>query len=143
MMTHGAGENVHLEVLRGSLPLAFDIRVMQRPHDIDQLSSLVDPTKSLVRPLGILGIEIDSKIASELPGLRDPFGIIVVARPAGSTVEVPLVSDDVIRTLNGMPMTTLDKLRSALQSIPRGVPLTLQIQRDEHLMFLSFTLDQF
>jgi len=49
----------------------------------------------------------------------------------------------VIRTLNGMPMTTLDKLRSALQGISRGVPLTLQIQRDEHLMFLSFTLDQF
>ena len=143
MMTHGAGENVHLEVLRGSLPLAFDIRVMQRPHDIDRLASLVDPTKSVVRPLGILGIEIDSKIASELPGLRDPFGIIVVARSAGSTAEAPLVSGDVIRTLNGMPMTTLDRLRSALQGISRGVPLTLQIQRDEHLMFLSFTLDQF
>jgi serine protease Do len=142
MMTHGAGENVHLEVLRGSLPMAFDIRVMQRAHEIDQLASLVDPTKSLVRPLGILGIEIDSRIASELPGLRDPFGIVVVARSAGSTAEVPLVSGDVIRTLNGMPMITLDKLQSALQGIPRGVPIVLQIQRDGHLMFLSFTLDQ-
>ncbi len=49
MMTHSAGDNVRLEVLRGSVPLAFDIRVMQRPHQIDQLAALVDPTKSLVR----------------------------------------------------------------------------------------------
>jgi S1-C subfamily serine protease len=96
-----------------------------------------------VRQLGILGVEIDSKIAGELPGLRDPFGILVVARSAGSTAEVPLVSGDVIRTLNGMPMTTLDKLRTALQGVPRGVPIALQIQRDERLMFLSFTLDRF
>ena len=143
MMIHGAGDNVHIEVLRGSIPLAFDIRVMQRPHEIDQLASLADPTKSLVRALGILAIEIDSRIASELPGLRDPFGILVVARSAGSTAEVPLVSGDVIRTLKGMPMTTLDNLRSSLQAVPRDVPIALQIQRDERLMFLSFTLDQF
>jgi len=143
MMTHASGDNVHLEVLRGSLPFAFDIRVMQRPHEIDHLASLADPTKSLVRPLGILGIEIDSKIATELPGLRDPYGILVVARAAGSTAEVPLVSGDVIRKLNGMPMTTLDKLRTALQAVPRGVPIALQVQRDERLMFLSFRLDRF
>ena len=142
MMTHGAGDTVHFEVLRGPLPLAFDIRVMQRPHEIDQLASLTDPANSLVRPLGILGIEIDSKIARELPGLRDPFGILVVARSAESTAEVPLVSGDVIRRLNGTPMTTLDRLRSALQDIPRGIPITLQVQRDESLMFLSFTLDR-
>jgi hypothetical protein len=42
-----------------------------------------------------------------------------------------------------MPMTTLDKLRTALQGVPRGVPIALQIQRDERLMYLSFTLDRF
>jgi len=40
-------------------------------------------------------------------------------------------------------MTTLDNLRSSLQAVPRDVPIALQIQRDERLMFLSFTLDQF
>jgi serine protease Do len=142
MMTHGTGDNVHLDVLRGSVPLAFDIRVMQRPHEVDQLAALVDPTKSLVSPLGILGIEIDTRIADELPGLRDPFGILVVARFEGSVAEVPLVSGDVIRSLNGTPMTSLEKLRSALQAVPRGAPIALQIQRDERLMFVSFNLDR-
>ncbi len=142
MMTHAGGENVHLDVVRGMLPLAFDVHVMRQPHGIDQLATLVDPTKSLVRPLGILGIQIDPRIAGAVPGLRDPYGILVIARAAGAIAEVPLSSGDVIRTLNGDQMTTLDKLRSALQAIPNGVPVVMQIQHDEHLMFISFTLDR-
>jgi serine protease Do len=141
LITHGAGETVHLDVLRGAAPLAFDVRVMQRPHEIDQLASLADPAKSLVRRLGIIGIAIDPRIAGALPGLRAPFGVLVAARAAGSTADVPLVSGDVIRALNGESITTVEGLRSALQGVPRGVPIALQIQRDEHLMFVSFTLD--
>jgi S1-C subfamily serine protease len=48
----------------------------------------------------------------------------------------------VIRTLNGAPMTTLDRLRSALKAIQPGVPAAFQIQRDGRLLYLSFTLDQ-
>ena len=133
LMTHAGGEIVHLDVVRGVLPLAFDVRVMRQPHAIDQLAALVDPTKSLVHPLGILGIEIDPRIASALPALRGPNGILVVARSAGSTAEVPLVSGDVIRALNGVPIKTLDQLRSTLQAVPSGVPIVMQIQREEHL----------
>jgi serine protease Do len=143
MMTHGPGDSVHLEILRGSVGLVFDIPVKQSPHQIDQLASLADPEKSLVRPLGILGIEIDSKLASELPELRDPFGILVAARAAGSTADLPLVTGDVIRTLNGVPMKTLDQLRTALKAVQPGVPAAFQIQRDGGLLYVTFTLDGF
>jgi serine protease Do len=143
MMSHGPGDSVHLEILRGSVGLVFDIPVKQSPHQIDQLASLADPEKSLVRPLGILGIEIDSKLASELPELRDPFGILVGARAAGSTADVPLVTGDVIRTLNGVPMKTLDQLRTALKAVQPGVPAAFQIQRDGGLLYVTFTLDGF
>jgi S1-C subfamily serine protease len=74
--------------------------------------------------------------------LRDPFGIIVVARSAeGSTPNV-LTAGDVIRTLNGQPMTTLDRLRSALKALPNGAPVALQIQRDQKLMYVAFTFEQ-
>lgn len=66
----------------------------------------------------------------------------MVARFEDSATEAPLVSGDVIRTLNGTPMTSLEKLRSALQAVPRGAPIALQIQRDERLMFVSFNLDR-
>jgi S1-C subfamily serine protease len=67
---------------------------------------------------------------------------MVAARSAGASVEVPLNAGDVIRTLNGQPMTTLDRLRGALKALPPGAPVAMQIQRDQKLLFISFTLDQ-
>jgi serine protease Do len=136
------GDKVHLDLLRGRERFALDVRVMEPPHDMDQIAALADPEKSLVPTLGILGVEIDKKIAAMATDLRDPYGILVAARAAGASVEVPLNSGDVIRTLNGQPMTTLDRLRSALKALPPGTPVALQIQRDQKLLFLAFTLDQ-
>jgi len=135
------GQKVHLDILRGKDRLTLDVPVAKPPRDMDQVSALADPEKSLVPALGILGVEIDDKIAAMVPDLRDPFGIFVAARSTGASVEVPLLAGDVIRTLNGERMTTLDLLRSALKSLPPGGPVALQIQREQRLLFVSFTLD--
>jgi serine protease Do len=134
------GQKVRLDVLRGKDRLAFDVPVAQPPRDMDQVTALADPDKGLVATLGILGVEIDQRIAAMAPDLRDPFGIIVAARSTGASVEVPLMTGDVIRTLNGQPMTTLDRLRSALKSLQPGAPVALQIQRDQKLLFVSFVM---
>jgi len=142
LMSVDAGAKVHLEVLRNRERLAFDVPVVEAPHEMDQIASIVDPEKNLVRPLGIIGVEIDQKIAAMTSDLRDPFGILVVARSNAATGDIPLAAADVIRTLNGQPMTTLERLRAALQSLQPGAPVVLQIQREERLLFLAFTLDQ-
>jgi serine protease Do len=141
LMSRESGDQVHLDVLRGTLRLGFDVALMEPPKDMDQITALADPEKSLVPTLGILVVEIDKRIAAMLPELRDPFGIIVAARAAGATAEVPLTTGDVIRTLNGEPITTLDRLRNALKNLPPGAAVVLQIQRDQKLMYLAFTLD--
>src|SRR4029077_4540785 len=112
--------------MRGQEKLAFDVPVMERSDSMDQISSLADPEKNLVRPLGILGIEIDKKVASMAPDLRAPFGIIVAAPSNDASSEIPLATGDVIRTLNGQPMTTLDRLREALKALKPGSPVVLQ-----------------
>jgi len=142
MMSVEAGAKVHLDVLRGSEKLSFDVPVIDPPHEMDQIASLADPEKNLVRPLGIIGIEIDQKIAAMTSDLRDPFGILVVARSNDASGEIPLAAADVIRTLNGQPMTTLERLRTALKSMQPGAPVVLQIQREERLLFVAFTLEQ-
>jgi len=141
LMSRESGDRVHLDVLRGTLRLGFDVALMEPPKDMDQITALADPEKSLVPTLGILVVEIDKRIAALLPELRDPFGIIVAARAAGATTEVPLMTGDVIRTLNGEPITTLDRLRNALKNLPPGAAVVLQIQRDQKLMYVAFTLD--
>jgi serine protease Do len=135
------GEKVQLQVLRGTQQMSFEVQLKVRPHEMDQVSALADPEKSLVPQLGILGVEIDSKIASMIDDLRDPYGIIVAARAAGAAGEVPLATGDVIRSLNGQPMTTLDRLRTAMKAVAPGGPIVLQIQRDGKLQFVAFTLD--
>ncbi len=141
LVLHESGGKVHLEVLRGTKRLAFDVTVIEKPREIDQLASLADPEKSLIRPLGVLGIAIDQKIAGEVSDLRDPWGVVVVARSAEATGDVPLTTGDVIRSINGEKVTSVDGLRNALKAIKPGDPIALQIQRDDKLMFLAFTLD--
>jgi serine protease Do len=141
MMSVAAGDKVRIEVLRGQDRLAFDVPVTEKTDSMDQITALADPEKNLVRQLGIVGIEIDKKVAAMAPDLRDPFGIIVAARSNEGGGGIPLTAGDVIRTLNGEPMTTLDRLRSALAALPPGAPVALQIQRDDRLLFVAFTLE--
>jgi serine protease Do len=141
-MSVNPGDKAHLEVLRGRERLAFDVPMIERTDSMDQITALADPEKNLVRPLGIVGIEIDKKVAAMAPELRDPFGIIVAARSNEAGGDIPLSTGDVIRTLNGQPMTTLDRLRAALQALKPGSPVVLQVQRDERLLFIAFTFEQ-
>lgn len=141
MLSRDAGEKVHFEVLRGSTQLSLDVTLKERPHEMDQVSALADPEKNLVPRLGILAVEIDKNIAAMIEDLRDPYGLIVAARAAGAAGEVPLTTGDVIRSFNGQPMTTLDRLRSALKALPPDAPIVLQIQRDGKLQFVTFSLE--
>jgi hypothetical protein len=43
--------------------------------------------------------------------------------------------------LNGEPMTTLERLRDALKALPPGLAVALQIQRDQKLMSIAFTME--
>jgi serine protease Do len=136
-----SSDPVQLVALRGATQQTFSVGAIEVKNELDDLSAMADAEKNLVQPLGILGVEIDRRVAAMAKGLRDPIGIIVAARTAGATSEVPLAVGDVIRSLNGKEMTTLDGLRSTLRALPPGAPVTLQIQREGRLMYVSFTLD--
>ena len=102
---------------------------------------MADPAKNMVPELGIIGVEIDAQIAATATGLRDPYGIIVVARTAGATSDVPLLPRDVIRSVNNRRVASLNCLRESLSSLKSGTPVTLQIQREGRLMYVSFTFE--
>ncbi len=132
------GEHVKLGVLRGSQKLSFDLLIVEVPHDYERLTDLVDPDKNLVSKLGIVGIEIDSKIASLLSALRIPSGVIVAAKAADSKVDVSLATGDVVHAINGASVDTIEHLRSALDRLKPNAAVVLQIEREGKLMFISF-----
>jgi serine protease Do len=132
---------VRLIVLRGNGQQTLSVTPVEQRNPLDSVATMGDPTKSLVSELGILGVEIDARIANSSTGLRDPWGIVVVARAAGATTEVPLQVRDVIRAVNNQYVTTLDRLREAVRGLKPGTPVTLQVQRDSRLMYISFTME--
>lgn len=136
-----SSEKVKLVVLRGRSEQSFSVTAVELKTEWDDVSGNVDPERNLIAPLGILGIEIDPKIASVARGLRGTNGIIVAARAAGANSEVPLAVGDVIRELNGRPMSTLDALRYTLKALQPGAPITLHLQREGKLIYVSFNLD--
>jgi serine protease Do len=134
-------DRVQITVLRGAAQMVLSVAAVEDRNELDSVTSVTDTAKNIVRELGILGVEIDAGIAAAAKGLRNPQGIIVVARVAGATSEVPLLPRDVIRTVNNKPVTTLQGLRDALRALTPGSPVVLQIQREARLMYVSFTLD--
>jgi serine protease Do len=134
-------ENVQLVVLRGGREVNLSVPPVEERDELDAVSAMADPQKSLVPQLGILGVEIDQRIAASATGLRDGFGIIVVARAAGATSEVPLQPRDIIRSVNNKQILTLQMLRDAVGTLMPGAPVTLQVQREGRLMYVSFTLE--
>ena len=132
---------VQLVVLRGAAQLSLSVAAVEQRSEFDSVSAMADPAKNLVPELGILGVEIDARIAAAAKGLRDPLRHHRRGRAAGATSEVPLLPRDVIRTVNNKPVTTLQGLRDALRALTPGSAVVLQIQREGRLMYVSFTLD--
>jgi serine protease Do len=134
-------ENVQLVVIRGEAQISISVKPVEQRSEFDSVSSISDPMKNLVEPLGIIGVEITPELAASASGLRDPYGIIVVARAASNATEVPVLPKDIIRSINNRRITTLDGLRDAVRSLKPGAPVTLQIQREERLLYVSFTFE--
>ena len=133
---------VQLVVMTAGKQRTLSVTPVEVRSDFDTVSAMADPEKNLVPELGILGVEIDKDIAAAATGLRDPHGVIVVARAAGGSSDVALQEKDVIRRLNNQEIATLQGLRDAIRALTPGAPVTLQIQREGRLLYLPFTFDR-
>src|SRR5207245_3717321 len=63
LFAKSAGDHLALTVLRGTARVTVDVIVDERSHDFDHLTDRVDPAKSLVSRLGILGVDVDDETA--------------------------------------------------------------------------------
>jgi serine protease Do len=136
-----SSDKVQLVVLRGTTQQTLSVQPIEMRAELDAVSAMADPERNLVPEIGILGVEIDARIAAAASGLRAPYGVIVAARASGALVDVPLQANDVIRSVNDRKVATLAQLREVLRALPPGAPVTLQVQRDGRLTYVSFTFD--
>ncbi|MFQ5822549.1 MAG: trypsin-like peptidase domain-containing protein [bacterium] len=133
---------VTLEVLRGSENLIMQVSVIERANDPERFAALVSPERNLIPKLGILGIDLDPKIAKMLPPLRKETGVVVATRAANAPYwENGLLPRDVIYSINGDPVAGLAELRSAVANLKVFDPVVVQVERQGRLMFIAFELE--
>jgi len=136
------GDQVKLEVLRGSQRLVMDVSVVAEDDDPQRFADLVNPDQNLISKLGILGIDIDRRIAAMLPDLRKQYGIVVAAKAAGAeSLEVDLRAGDVIYAINQEPTATVSALVAAVAQLKSGDPVVLQVERDGRLLYVAFEME--
>ena len=137
-----SGDIVTLDVLRDSQRFVFRVRVSLREEDFSSLAGMVTPDDNLVPQLGILGIEIDSRIAKRLLPPRKLGGVLVAARSAHSAYwQEAFLPGDVIYAINGKAITSLSGLRATLADLKTGDPMAVQVQRGGTLRFIALELD--
>jgi len=137
-----AGDHLQLQVRRDAQEIALDVPVTERPDEIDRLSDRIDPETSVVRQLGILGLDIDGELMPILPRLRLASGVIVAARtPDPHAADVSLSAGDVIHAINGRSIATMTQLRETLDGLAPHSPVVLQVEREGTFLFVAFELD--
>jgi serine protease Do len=136
------GDKVSLEVLRDERRLTMDVSVTAQDDDPQRFADLVNPEKNLIPKLGILGVEIDKRMAPLLADLRKQYGIVVAARAAGSEgLDVDLRPGDVIYAINNEPTATIAALTTVLGQLKSGDPVVLQVERDSQLKYVAFEIE--
>jgi len=136
------GNKVKLEVLRDGGKRKIDVVVSQRPARADHFDDLVSPEDNLVDKLGILGISLNPVLNQVIPGLRMQEGVIVAARSnQGPMWRDSFMPGDVIYSVNGARIRSVEDLKSSLNAIRTGYSLVVQIQRGPHLQFLWFQME--
>jgi serine protease Do len=136
------GDDVKIDLLRGTEKLSIKVKVIEHQRDVDRLFDMADPENNLVRKLGIVGLSVDEKVLSLLPDLRQRSGVVVVARTAaGVGTENSLVTADVIHAVNGVPVNDLESLYSAMDKLKPGDNVVLQVEREGRFQYMTFQMD--
>jgi len=139
---HRLDQSLKLEVLRGTERKTLYIAALEMKDPMDALPDLVNSRDNLVARLGILGLDLNDQLRSSLGTLRNPSGVIVVARVAEFRSSVSgLETGDIIHSLNQAPIDSLATLREALRQIKPRDPVVLQVERDGGYRWLAFDME--
>src|SRR5580704_2484480 len=142
MYLHPLDEVMKLVVLRGGETKVLYVPVNEHRDQMDKLIDAVDPDQSLVPRLGILAVDLNEQIRSIAGNLRNPSGVVVIARAANLIgPETGLKTGDVIHSVDKTPVDSVESLRATLRGLKPSAPVVLQVERDGQLQWLAFEME--
>jgi serine protease Do len=139
---HPLDQSLKLEILRGNERKTLLIAALEMKDSMDSLAELASSHDNVVPRLGILALDLNDELRGMLGTLRNPTGVVVVARVADfMSSATGLETGDVIHSVNQTPIDSLSSLRAALREIKAHDPVVLQVERGGGLQWLPFELE--
>ncbi len=139
---HPLDQALRLEVLRGKERKTLYIAAMEMKDSMDALSEIASSRENLVNRLGVLALDLNDDLRAMLGSLRNPAGVVVVARVADFLSSTTgLETGDVIHSVNQTPIDSLHSLRAALRQIKPHDPVVLQVERGGGFQWLAFEME--
>lgn len=130
---HGAGDEVLLSVLRDGEVIQLTAEIGKQPK--------VKPDE-FETPFGFRAKEITFNLARALR-LRDQSGVLVDYVEVGTVAgEAELLSGDVIRTIDGLPVADLESFKAMADSLMKQDMLLLSVQRGRAERLVLFDLSE-
>jgi serine protease Do len=134
---HGPGDELHMEVQRGTEKLKLAVAVLDRQNEPSRLEELANDAM-LIRRLGILAVTLDAKVSAMIPDLRRTSGVAVAAVPAEYAGPNPgLMAGDVLYSFNKQRIASVEDLRDALKPMKTGDPFVLLVERSRQLIYVT------
>lgn len=131
------GKEVEVVVLREGKPITLKVKVGELKEE--------GPPMALEKAqvdLGMTVQEITPEIARQLR-LKDMAGVIVSqVEPGGLADEAGIQRGDVIREINGQPISKISDYEAALNKIKKGGIVRLLIKRGERSLYLTLRAPQ-
>jgi serine protease Do len=138
---HPLDQVLKLDILRGTEKKTLFVPVLEEKDPEDQFAGMGNAS-DLVPQLAILALTVDNAIRKMSPDLRVPSGVIVVGRAADLIgPDTGLAAGDVIHSINGKPIDSVQALRDVLQQTKPGDSLALQIEQGGQLSYVAFDLE--
>jgi serine protease Do len=137
------GDVVTLGILRDGQTMEVPVAMTERRDSLEGIAASADLRDNLVPRLGILGVDLDQRIAPMLPAQRIRTGV-VVASTVSDAIDARdggLAAGDIIHAVNRKQVLGLTDLRAVLDGLKAGDPVVLQLERDGEMKYLAFTVE--
>lgn len=122
MATVPLGETARIEILRGDVPMSFDVRAIAPPDVPDRDARTLKGSSYLE---GATIANINPAVSVEL-GLRAAAGVVVLDIAQGAPAARVVAVGDVLREINGRVIETSRDVEKALKESGRGISLILE-----------------
>jgi serine protease Do len=138
LLTQPVSGSLSIDVLRDGQPRSIQVTPRDAARETDLIADLMLRGHADLPAIGAIGVTVERDNAS-FSDLRSPGGVYIAAWSNVSGIRVcDLEIGDVIHSVNGAAISTIQELQARLMDLKPGEPVALLIERNQKLQYVAF-----